>query len=518
MKHFFARGIRLAQLFSFIFFCSCAQNLPAISSDQPLGPEPHLNTTLADFSAAANKDHPEKSGLLLLRDGQRALAERMLLADMAEQRIDAQYYIWNSDRSGRFLMQGLLRAADRGVTVRLLLDDFSVGGRNDQLMVINHHPNLEVRIYNPFIMRSALGKWLNFAFDFDRLNRRMHNKTFAVDGAVAITGGRNIGDEYFAANEHINFSDMDVLSVGPVVTQVNRSFNEYWNSPWAVPVDELIEYTGETKALEEFMQSRLESPLRTPLPAGTEKLLRHYRQMLLEDVVWAQADFMADAPGGTQDAYTGGLKKVAGYLRELADDTREEILIESAYFVLDEAVLQLVEDIRRRGVVVRALTNSMASNDVLPNHVSYAMVRKDMLRHGIELYEMRPDAKACLQLVGLREYCDDDSALGLHAKTAVFDRRVVYVGSLNFNLRSAYLNTEAAMIVDSPVLADELADQILENMQHQNSWQVLLEADGLVWVADIDGQQSFLQEEPSTSWLKRTQAGFFMLLPGALYY
>lgn len=462
-----------------------------------------------------------ESGFLLLRDGRQAFLERLYLADIAEKSIDAQYYIWNSDKTGKLLMQKLIGAADRGVAIRLLLDDFSVGDRNDQLLTIDSHPNIQVRIYNPFMVRSGLGKWLDFAFDFDRLNRRSHNKTYTVDRVVAVTGGRNIGDEYFDANEHLNFNDADLLSTGPVVQQVVVSFEEYWESPWAVPIDKLLDHTDEAtpkKAILTFLGEDLQTPLGLNLSAQQNFPKEHF-QKLREDMIRAPATFLADRPGGSaDDAYSDDPKRVALKLMELAAESRSEVLIESAYFVLNEEALELAGQLRKKSVKVRALTNSMASNDVLPNHASYAMVREDMLDHDIELHELRPDAASCPELIGREDYCDEDSHLGLHAKTAVFDRKTVYVGSMNLNLRSAYLNTEAAMIVNSPQLAEQLAGQIELNMKMTNSWHVTKEGGSVLWTTERDGQKQISNHEPLTGWLDRVEAGMLKLVPGALYY
>ena len=504
-----------------IILYSCGSLPPKTTDTQASAPEQYSDTELSRLFSATVQEHGEESGFLLLRSGEQALRQRLYLADMAEHSIDAQYYIWNSDKSGKLLMQRLLMAAERGVSIRLLLDDFSIGDRTEQLLALNSHPNIQLRVYNPFVIRSGVAKLFNFAFDFERLNRRMHNKTFTVDGTVAITGGRNIGDEYFDQNEHLNFNDTDLLSVGPVVGQVSEGFYHYWNSPWAVPIDQLVEPDTDQPARKQFddlLQSDLTGPLQISLPTETDKLVSHFQKMDKE-LIWAPATFICDEPGtGDTDAYSDGPKRVARHLLQLAEDSQKEVLIESAYFVLNKEGIDLVDQLRSRGVRVLALTNSMASNDVLPNHASYAMVREEMLEHGIELYELRPDAKSCLELIGRHEYCDGDSFLGLHAKAAVFDRETVYVGSMNLNLRSAYLNTEAAMIIKSPIMANLLAGQIELNMSRENSWQVMIKEGEIQWVTDINGRLENSSHEPHTGWLERTKANMLTLIPGALYY
>ena len=472
------------------------------------------------FNEAA-REHGDKSGFILLRNGKRAFQERVYLADIAEHSIDAQYYIWNSDTIGKSLMRRLVQSADRGVLIRLLLDDFCVSERSDKLLVINSHPNIDVRVYNPFVKRSGAAKWINFAFDFDRLNRRMHNKTYIVDGTAAIVGGRNIGDEYFDQNIQINFRDLDLFTIGPVVKQVSESFQYYWDSPWAIAIDEMVSSDADqsyVSQLQEFQNDAPSEPSHVILPGKIAAPDTHFNNSLRE-LVWAPATFVHDRPGGIDDqAYSDEPKRVAKHLLQLVENSQQEILIESAYFVLSESTMNLVNQLRTRGVRIRALTNSMTSNDVLPNHASYAMVRKDMLEHGIELFELRPDAESCIEILGSKEYCDEDSFLSLHAKSAVFDRKIIYIGSLNFNLRSAYLNTEVGMFIESPVLADKLTRQIELNMKRVNSWQAMVEDDKVFWVTERNGKEERSQHEPQTSWIERAKEGFFMVLPGAQYY
>lgn len=505
-------------VFLLAIISGCAE-LPTKQTGVLSVPEPYGEGVLGEVFSSPEGTGEDESGFILLRDGKQALRERLNLIEISERNIDMQYYIWNSDQSGRLLMQQLFIAAERGIKVRLLLDDFSVGDRNDQLLAINSHPNIEVRIHNPFMVRSGMGKWLNFSLDFDRLNHRMHNKTFTVDSVVTITGGRNIGDEYFDYNEQINFDDVDLLSVGPVVQQVSKSFIDYWNSPWAVPVEQLLEDDSkpDETATQEFISDDIASFLDEP-PQDPFLLQSHFYK-LKNELIWAPAEFVADEPGGTEGgAFGDGPKRVALRLVELAAESEQDILIESAYFVLNDEALEVARQLSDKGVTIRALTNSMSSNDVLPNHSSYAMVREDMLDSGIELYELRPDAESCPELIGNAAYCDEDSYLGLHAKTAVFDNEIVYVGSMNLNLRSAYLNTEAAMIVKSPILALELSEQIELNMKPENCWKVLKKDGDLIWVTTRKGVEETSDNEPLTSWLERFEKGFLELVPGAEYY
>ena len=503
------------------FILGSCSSIPTkmVDTSQPVS-KYYQDSKLAKILDTVTMGHDDKSGFILLRKGSRALHERLYLADIAEHTIDAQYYIWNSDKSGKLLLQRLIQAGDRGVSVRIILDDFSIGDRNEQMLAVDSHPNIQIRVYNPFVNRSGAAKWINFAFDFKRLNQRMHNKTYTVDGVAAIVGGRNVGDEYFDNNEHLNFSDLDLFTVGPAVKEVLKSFEEYWDSPWAIPIGQLVttdSSKGDKSQLDILLEdNRTELSLSPPEKEDSPEI--HFNQAVNE-LIWAPATFIYDQPGGgDKEAYSEGPKRVATHLLQLAENSENEILIESAYFVLDELAFELVGHLRDRGVKIRALTNSMAANDVLPNHASYAMVREKMLTHGIKLFELRPDAQSCLQTVGQSIYCDEDSFLGLHSKAAVFDRKTIYVGSCNLNLRSAYLNTEVGMFVDSPLLSEMLISQIELNMKLENSWQPKIKGNQVIWVTKINGKEKTIMHEPQTSLLDRLKKGILTLVPGARYY
>ncbi len=488
-------------------------------------PEPTLtstfqHTSLAQIYKTIDGSVENRSGNLLLRDGQQALAERLYLTDVAEKAIDAQYFIWNSDNSGKLLMQRILNAAERGVKVRILIDGFSVGERNDQLSYIDHHPNVEIRVYNPFIARTLLGRFWNFVTDFDRLNQRMHNKAFIVDGTVAITGGRNIGDAYFFYSDEINFNDVDLFSVGPVVGQVSQSFNDYWYSPWAIPITELVKnsYNDEiAQGLDDFLSANLTDFLGHDLITSKYQLYKHFEQ-LVGRLTWAPTTFVADIPAGEVELEKNEPKAVAVAIGAAVANSTDEVLIESAYLVVNDFGLSFFESVNKEGVRIRALTNSMASNNLLINHASYAMVREQMLDSGLELYELKPQIDACLEAIIDSVSCDPQKKVALHAKSAVFDNKTVYVGSMNFNLRSAFLNTESAVFIDSPELANELSLQILSNMDLIRSWQTIKIGDEVVWMTYRNGEFEVARQEPSTTWLERVEVDVLTKLPGTEFY
>lgn len=487
----------------------------------PLPPRPaepafaHPETTRLGAQATPPlRRHPGHSGFLILDTGRQAFEQRAALIEAAERSIDAQYYIWNSDVSGRYLARRLLLAADRGVRVRLLLDDINVAGRDAVLATLARHPNIQIRIYNPFAARAGLGKWLGFLGDFQRMNRRMHNKTFVVDAAFGIVGGRNIGDEYFDLHPHMNFRDRDVLAAGPIVRDMSANFDVYWNNAWAYAIDQLAPETASDHEIEtQLAQTRAAAGDATGLgrpPVQDAATARAGLQLALAQMTWAPAELVFDLPA--EDMHDGAdqPRQTARALRAQVDAAQSEILIESAYFILGDDQFEGVARLRERGVRVAALTNSLATNDLTTNHAGYAQSRPEMLAHGLELHELRPDAQACTVWIDKAEYCGK-GAVSLHAKSVVFDRKTLYVGSFNVNLRSIYLNGETALVIHSPELAERVARDIGLAMAPQNSWRVTQDADGrLRWTSNGGAEWS---HEPATGWWRRLKSGLFSLLP-----
>jgi cardiolipin synthase C len=504
-----------------ISLLSACASLPPVPDKRPITQNTvAMDSALGKLTTGATVEHAALNGIRVLDSGRDALLERAALIEAAEQSIDAQYYIWNADNSGRYLASRIYAAAERGVRVRLLLDDINVGARDTNLAALARHPNIEIRIYNPFATR-GIGKAVNFLGEFARLNRRMHNKSFTVDGVVTILGGRNIGDEYFDANPQLNFRDRDVVAIGPVVASVGSMFDAFWNSELSRDVTEVadsnagsgdflrtsaIVIEGATVALKNLGFS-----LPTGTAAGLVELQASFGQM-----IWAPARLIYDPPPQA-DAVdeTSESQPSAVALAELAQNTRQEIVFESAYLVLDDDTLAAVHAMREAGIRIRGLTNSLASNDVTANHAAYAKKRRRILASGIDLYELRPDAASCPATVANPAACGPGHIFGLHSKTFVFDRKTVYVGSLNLNLRSRYLNSESGLIIDSTELASSIADAIEQNMQPVNSWHLVLDADGdPLWITEnADGAASESRSDPETSWLRRQKAGFIALFP-----
>ena len=485
-------------------------------------PDVH-GTQLGQLVNQRSTHHPTQSGVVVLDSGREAFASRIALADTAERSLDAQYYIWNADLTGRVLAERLLHAAERGVRVRLLLDDYGVGNKDNALIALDTHPLIEVRVYNPFQagFRSGLRKWGSLITGFSRLNRRMHSKSFIADGSIAIVGGRNIGDEYFDARQDMNHRDRELLVAGPVVTDINQQFDVMWNSQWAIPISALVNFTlsqDEVRqrygGLREFVEAAGNQPY--PYPHNKAERQELFNTWF-DQAVWAPADFVYNPPEITSgDEANGGA--IADYLIKLLNDADREILVESAYFILSEEFLRQVEPLLNGNIRIRALTNSLATTDVWTIHAGYTRNRKDILSRGIDLYEFRPDAASCRRLVENQQLDCADFVFSLHAKSVVFDRKVVYVGSFNLNPRSRYLNTETALIVHSPALAERIARDIEENMLPENSWQLILNDDGnLEWHARRGGQESIVTHEPDTGIWTRIKTYIFSLFPVEKY-
>jgi putative cardiolipin synthase len=431
-------------------------------------------------ATAAAARHERRSGFALLTSGPEAFAARSDLAALAERTLDVQYYVWEDDASGRLLTAALLRAADRGVRVRVLLDDTHTVGRDSDLALLDSHPNIQVRLFNPLAERDW--RLMDALREFPRINHRMHNKAFIADNAAAIAGGRNVGDAYFTADPAANFRDLDALAVGPVVRELSRSFDDFWNSGWSVPIRALVRERAEPARLGR-LAARLEANTGSagalPFERGADRtspdeLLRRLR----DGLVWGEATVVADRPDKPATERPVLLEGLRALLRESGS---REVLIESAYLIPSEGEIGRLCRLVAGGSRVRVLTNSLASTDVVLAYVAYAKRRARLLRCGVELYELRADAR----LVRRWRWLSGRSTAALHTKAIVVDRRQVVVGSFNLDPRSAKLNTELAVVVDSPALAADVAAFVEDGMAPENAWRLGLDRDGhTVWLGD----------------------------------
>jgi putative cardiolipin synthase len=468
----------------------------------------HQSTVLGRYVAKAAARHPGDSGFRLIRTGRNAFTARAAFSELAENTLDLQYYIWEQDATGRILADYLLQAADRGVRVRVLLDDISFKGRDAVIAALDAHPNIEIRMFNPFAHRGARG--LDFLTDFGRVNHRMHNKMMIMDNALAIIGGRNVGDHYFDVHTEANFRDLDVAAGGPVVREISSVFDHFWNGRWAVPIAALVDrpFTGED--LRQARATLRERIAEEDYPYPIEQDVAALKAILRSEIdqfVWAPGRIVWDDPA--EVVATGGTSRMLEGLHRRGASLETDLLIESPYFVPRDRGIAKMAELTERGVRVRVLTNSLAANDVLAAHAGYAGRRKQVLESGVELYELRADAGAVKKRIA---FFGAKSAL--HAKVVVFDRKDVFIGSFNLDPRSADINTEAGLYIESPELAAQVIAWMDEGVSPENSFRVLLDDNGrLQWVTEYEGQEVRFDTDPdSTAW-QRFQAGFIGILP-----
>ncbi len=458
--------------------------------------------------------HPGKSGVVLVPTGELGFRARAGFANVAEKTIDVQYYIWETDTTGSILAERVMRAADRGVRVRMLLDHITTKDTDFKFARMDHHPNIEIRLFNPFANRVAHS--LEFVLSIERLNHRMHNKAFIVDNAMAIVGGRNIGDDYFAVDTVANYRDLDLAVVGPVVQDISRSFDLYWNSEFAVPIGAIIE---ESLTEEEFQERKLRLYRRVegvkdfPYPIDTSSdVLLEKLEDIRGDFIWAPAKALYDDP----DKLETDEEEVADQLIQLGREQDHEIMIEAAYVVPGSEGVERTRLSKERGIRRRLLTNSLATTDVAAVHAAYAKRRRDLIKNGVELYELRPDAKTRKKS---RSLLAGRSRASLHTKAFVLDRETVVIGSFNLDPRSIDINTEIVILVESPELAAQVLEYMEEGIRPENSYRVVLEIDpetqteSLVWITRNDGEEVRYYSDPEVSVWRGFTTWLIGLLP-----
>jgi putative cardiolipin synthase len=470
-------------------------------------------TTLEQWIASGAAANGGRSGFRLLPNGLDAFVARAILIELAERTLDLQYYIFHPDQTGSLVIDRLIAAADRGVRVRLLLDDWGTADKNDAaVQALDSHPNIEIKLFNPSMHRRGLGRLIELVLRFARVNRRMHNKQLIADNAAVVLGGRNIGDEYFSRAE-LDFQDLDVLAVGPVAAQSSASFEAYWNSEFATPVSRIAPSTPDPaksaaarRALGErctqlagsqYGLALAESDLAVELRSTGGALHLH----------WADARVIADPPeklkkpsGTRSDAY------LSGQISPFAQAVQSDMLVVSPYFVPGKEGLAFFTKQEQGGVNVRVLTNSLAATDVWLVHAGYMKYRRPLLENGVRIYELRPEAagakgrRASGVTVG-------SSRASLHAKTFVFDRTSVFIGSVNLDPRSLEQNTEVGVLVQCPALAAEVASLFDHWASPAMSYQVTRGRDGgLEWTGGFTN-------EPNAGFWRPLGAKLFSHLP-----
>jgi putative cardiolipin synthase len=460
--------------------------------------------------AAALAAHAGRSGLLLLGDGRDAYAARIALVEAAEHTLDLQYYSIGDDDSTRALFARILAAAVRGVRVRVLVDDIHAAGHDVDLAAFSAHPNIEVRVFNPFRRRGSLGagRLLELLGDPARLNHRMHNKAFVADAVAAVIGGRNLSDAYFGARADFGFVDLDVLAIGPVAAEVDAAFDAYWGSAWAYPIEAFVA-TPPTRADAQRVAARLaEAAARLRESRFVQELEARPLSAQLRGgrvtLTWAVAQAVYDDPAKV-DADAGPTTRLASRLRPLLDGAQRSIVLVSPYFVPGADGVALLRDLGARGVRTRLLTNSLAGTDVVAAHAGYSRYRRALLDAGVEVHELRAAGGSEAGQVRLEAVLGASRA-ALHAKTIVVDGRYVFVGSMNLDPRSQMLNTECGLLIDSEEVARDLLSRFTPLLDPRFSYALTLADTALRWSDVTAGEARTSTVEPDTTPWRRLQA------------
>jgi putative cardiolipin synthase len=456
--------------------------------------------------------HAGKSGVYVLDTGTEALLARAWLADHAQESIEVQYFIWSTDNIGILAAEALLRAADRGVRVRVIVDDLLIDAPDKSLLALARHPHIDIRIYNP---QTSVGvplqmRPLNVLTNFRGVNQRMHDKTLVIDGKVAITGGRNMAAEYFDYNHEYNFRDRDALLLGEAVTAMQASFERFWHSELSVQVEELYSGLGllrknvrvddgEIQQIYDELHKYAKSPenfapeVRAAITATPAAFARLARQM-----TWGKVEFISDLPGKNANrVFLDGGGPTTSALARLVQSAQVSIVIQSPYLVLSDKAMEVFRQITARGVTVRINTNSLASTDNLPAFSGYRNQRDRLLAMGLQIYEYKPAPDVQRQLMQRSPPVTGKAPVfSLHAKTLVIDAQTVYIGTFNFDPRSENLNTEVGAIIHDAALAAAVEAAIETDMAPGNSWD-----------AAKDDPDQYV------SWAKRGKARLYQLLP-----
>ena len=439
----------------------------------------------------------------MIRNGIEAFLARAVMIKQAQHSIDLQYYIWKDDITGKILLSLLIEAADRGVKVRLLLDDLGSKGLDKYIQALNTHENIEIRLFNPFLYRKHV--LLNFLSDFSRLNYRMHNKLFIMDRQVAVVGGRNIGDAYFDASPTLEFNDFDVFIIGDVMERANKSFMDFWNSELVYESSSIINNSSDLP----FITQELDAFSRQQKDTEYANALRN--SPLLEELLsqnlkwyWGDVNLVYDQivkSGSTPEK----LKSIVPALSNAMNETSEELLIISPYFVPGDRLVEQLSGLVRNGIDVTILTNSLASTDVTAVHAGYKKYRKKLLQNGVKLHEFMPEPSE--QRAKKRIFKNKPSVRSsLHAKSYIFDRKKVFIGSFNLDPRSANINSENGIIFDNPELGEKVSSTIYEalddyayllDLSTVNNEMGFIENNRITWFNKYRHQQPTVDEPGS---------------------
>ncbi len=516
--------------FATAFLTACATKPPATAFDRqvthalPVTETTPLHTALAPLEAA----HPNESGFRVLSSGTDALQMRIALARAATKTLDMQYYIANEDTTGKLLLGAALYAADHGVRVRMLVDDLNFKDIDQVMAGLNSHDNIEIRVFNPFgsAQQGVFERTTNLFTQIGHFTRRMHNKAMIADNQLAIVGGRNLGDEYFSASETLQFRDLDVLAAGPITADVSASFDDYWNSSIAYPLRALNHQKFDAKELDETRDDLRQHWRENADPYNAKPLnATPLATQIANDqlgLTWAPAEFKADLPEKIVHPSPDYVSPPMQRLTELMHDAQKDFLIISPYFVPHESGVEAAGVLTHRGVRIAVLTNSLAATDAVAVQAGYSPFRVPLLQQGVELYEFKPQQKTPRAgIAGSR------SRASLHAKTYVIDHKILVIGSMNLDPRSANLNTELALVIHSAPLAEQVAQIFERAIAPEVSYRVTL-ADSaqlaylrsigaplspLVWTDVENGTRRTYIFDPQAGLYRNALTGLFSLLP-----
>ncbi len=525
---------KLAPVFlviSLLLVSACAQ-LPVNNNISPsYAYNDTGNSSLGKKAAVLLSEGSDKSIMFLLDEGTAAYLARMALLEQAEKSIDVQYYIWRADLIGKLFYGEMIRAADRGVRVRVLLDDISIKAENEAMLyAMDNHKNIEVRLYNPFASRGF--RAADYLTDAFRINRRMHNKSFTVDGQYTIIGGRNIGDEYFSADKESNFKDLEVLSVGQIVNDVGKQFDAYWNSKIVYPV-KLFEHNQSTpedleklkKELIEFEQNQKGRKYDLDIKdSAMYKFLKNrlqnksYKKLYRGDVL-----VLYDDP----EKGLGKSEKEIVFLKSLLkphlDQVKKSFEVISPYFVPGDIGAKYLASFVKRGIKVQVITNSLSSTDGIMAQSGYARQRINLLKGGIELYELKAEVKTRASRSLRRSH---KAKSGLHAKTYIFDREEIFIGSFNFDPRSANINAEVGVLYQVPEMAQFIGSEVFDNALEEFTYRLELvtveetddegiesRVEKIYWIENINGKEIRYDTDPKTSAWRRFNEALYSILP-----
>ncbi len=513
---------------------ACETRPPATAFDRP---ESHAlasteTTPLATALAPLEKRHPDESAVRLLPTGTDALQARIALARAATKTLDMQYYIANEDNTGKLLLGAALYAADRGVRVRMLVDDLNFKDIDQIMAALNSHDKIEIRVFNPYgsAQRSFSERTQNFFTNLSHFTRRMHNKAMIADNQIAIVGGRNLGDEYFSASPTLQFRDLDVFAAGPVTQEISASFDDYWNSSLAYPLRALNKQKFDARELDKTRDDlrkhwREQADPLNAKPLNATPLAQQIAREEM-DLVWAPTEFRVDSPSKIEHPSDDYKSPPMERLVALLKDAQSEFLILSPYFVPHDAGVKALAGLTKRRVRVAVLTNSLAATDAVAVQAGYAPYRIPMLQSGVELYEFKP-----IQVEGESSpragLFGSQSRASLHAKAYVIDRSILVIGSMNLDPRSAKLNTELALVIHSKPIAEEAAKLFENGISPKVSWQVQLASaavteelrrtgapqSGLVWITEENGSLVTYNFDPEAGLYRNAMTGLFMMLP-----